>query len=441
MEGACPMHFRSRLPQRRRLMISKTSSRPRSHADLTTLMQMSSHYGVSRFLTTTTTTILFCSTLYLKRKYSEQPTMFLISLKEHHPEKRFTSLSSDLLQVMQTRSTLILTLCMCLLTLTHLFDCPDIIYTPTLTRASVEPRSSSSRSDDLRSRIKAIEDKFFTDDLSGSSVSDFLKDYVEGNYKLPVSTNGIEGLPLVKRRGVDKEAKLKLSLLFLDLPKPPSNTSDAIDERFQSNPVLKELDKLETRFLPVFGVSGCGKTRSVIEVLCLQWGFYFNAVKDDFGSRDLSELADYIGKRTLENSEIANTIAARNITRLLFLSRLIILEHCLGVPNCHETFSSANWALLQVCPNTFRDVFMELFQKLYKEIRVYGTDEAELISIVRDKFESVRDMLIELDYPNFSSESKFRLVIDEAQLLADMKSESFESSSSLGIRRPMYVEC
>ncbi|KAI8054588.1 hypothetical protein BDF22DRAFT_654729 [Syncephalis plumigaleata] len=256
-------------------------------------------------------------------------------------------------------------------------DEEDEVRTPTPARASVEPRSSSSRSDDLRSRIKDIESKFFTDDLSDSSVSSFLKKYVEGNIPLPAT---------------------------------------------------KELDKPETQDLPVFGVSGCGKTRSVIEVLYLQWGFYFNASQTDLGSRDLSELADYIGKRTLKYNSTSIPL------------RLIILEHCLGVPNCHETFSSANWALLQVCPNTFRDVFWELFQKLYKEIKVYGTDEAELIPIICDKFESVHKMLIKLDYPNFSSKSKFRLVIDEAQLLADMKSKSFNSSSSSGIRRPILKD-
>ncbi|KAF9555653.1 hypothetical protein EC968_008795, partial [Mortierella alpina] len=44
----------------------------------------------------------------------------------------------------------------------------------------------------------------------------------------------------------------------------------------------------ENAFVPsralVFGVSGCGKTRAVIELLSQHWGFYFNASSDDWGS-------------------------------------------------------------------------------------------------------------------------------------------------------------
>ncbi|KAI8057141.1 hypothetical protein BDF22DRAFT_227367 [Syncephalis plumigaleata] len=115
----------------------------------------------------------------------------------------------------------------------------------------------------------------------------------------------------------------------------------------------------------------------------------------------------------------------------------MVLKHCLSVPGCRETFSSASWALLQVCPNTFRDVFRELFWKFYINTNGRISSDSSLELIVKQEFESVRDMLIKLKYPNFSSESKFRLVIDEAQLLADMKSNSFESSSNSGIRRPM----
>lgn len=49
----------------------------------------------------------------------------------------------------------------------------------------------------------------------------------------------------------------------------------------------------------------------------------------------------------------------------------------------------------------------------------------------------MRKMLAAHDYPNFSSESKLRLVIDEAQILSDKNPTSFASSSSERDPRPM----
>ncbi|KAG9070446.1 hypothetical protein KI688_007982 [Linnemannia hyalina] len=45
----------------------------------------------------------------------------------------------------------------------------------------------------------------------------------------------------------------------------------------------------------------CGKTWSMIEMLCLQWGFYFNAAKSDFGSEDLFRLAVLIDDNILDD--------------------------------------------------------------------------------------------------------------------------------------------
>lgn len=175
----------------------------------------------------------------------------------------------------------------------------------------------------------------------------------------------------------------------------------------------------------------------MIEMLCLQWGFYFNAAKSDFGSDDLFRLADLIDNKTLEDAAGTNTVFAKNMTLLLFLSRLMILGYCLKVPGCRQTFSSARWALLQVCPNTFRDVFMHLYMKLCNLTTARSVPISDLASIVRKEFESVREILAAHDYPNFSSESKLRVVIDEAQILSDKSPTSFQSSPTQGDLRPM----
>ncbi|KAF9177537.1 hypothetical protein BGZ50_008650 [Haplosporangium sp. Z 11] len=92
----------------------------------------------------------------------------------------------------------------------------------------------------------------------------------------------------------------KPNLLFLDLPDPPSSVGVPVPERFGSNILLGVLEKMQTQDLPIFGISGCRKTWSMIEMLCLQWGFHFNAAKNDFGSDDLNRLADFIVTKTLQ---------------------------------------------------------------------------------------------------------------------------------------------
>jgi len=47
----------------------------------------------------------------------------------------------------------------------------------------------------------------------------------------------------------------------------------------------------------------------VIEMLCVQWGFYFNAAKSDLGSGDLSQLAGFIDSKTNEEQSPAQNTA------------------------------------------------------------------------------------------------------------------------------------
>ena len=104
---------------------------------------------------------------------------------------------------------------------------------------------------DLRADIKKITDRFFA---TGSPLSDFLDAYVRGEYKLPVTTTGIKGLPKVLRRGVVDSQDSGPSLLFLDLLNPPLHTDDPIPKRFRSNILLSKLEGMQAQDLPVFGV-------------------------------------------------------------------------------------------------------------------------------------------------------------------------------------------
>jgi len=91
----------------------------------------------------------------------------------------------------------------------------------------------------------------------------------------------------------------------------------------------------------------------------------------------------------------------------------------------------------------FKDVFLELFRKIYGQIDRCTLLESVLASAVRQELVLVlvREMLAAHDYPNFSSDSKFRLVVDEAQILSNKNPTLFASSSIQGDLRPMYVKC
>ncbi|KAF9580289.1 hypothetical protein BGW38_003127 [Lunasporangiospora selenospora] len=99
------------------------------------------------------------------------------------------------------------------------------------------------------------------------------------------------GAPPKKQSSSLSNALLGKVVLFLDLPEPSPNPGDSIPERFKSSILLAVLEKI-----------GCGKTRSMTEMLYLQWGFYFNASSKDFGSDDLFSLAELIDRNIDEHS-------------------------------------------------------------------------------------------------------------------------------------------
>ncbi|KAG9064042.1 hypothetical protein KI688_003221 [Linnemannia hyalina] len=109
----------------------------------------------------------------------------------------------------------------------------------------------------------------------------------------------------------------------------------------------------------------------------------------DFGLDDLFRVADLIDNKTLEDAAGTNTVFAKNMTLVLFLSRLMILGYCLKVPGSRRTFSTARWGLLQVCPNTFKVMFVYLCMKPCDLTTAHTVPVSDLASIVRKEFESV----------------------------------------------------
>ncbi|KAF9148355.1 hypothetical protein BGX20_006357, partial [Mortierella sp. AD010] len=107
-----------------------------------------------------------------------------------------------------------------------------------------------SPSQDLETTIRKVAARFFNND---SPAAVFLNEYVKGKVTLPLTTQGIIGLPRAWRRGKTTAPESRPNFLFLDLPTP---STDNIPERFRSNVILQELEKTEAQDVPVFGVSG-----------------------------------------------------------------------------------------------------------------------------------------------------------------------------------------
>ncbi|KAF9922893.1 hypothetical protein BGZ67_010221, partial [Mortierella alpina] len=283
---------------------------------------------------------------------------------------------------------------------------------------------------DLHVDIKKITDKFF----APGPIVDFLDAFVKGNKALPTTSGAIRGLPRAWRRGFGKAPESRPSLLFMDLPDP--SIPDSATRNLAAGSILELVKENNRAVIPVFGVSGCGKTRAVIELLSQHWGFYFNASSDDWGSSDMLTLHSTVQGLLQDNRKSfivdrqANNANARKVTFLLFLSRLLIFKHCLNVAGSSDTFTSARWTLLQVCPHVLfdKDIFNMLFLQL---LNLQHHGEAPLSLLIRNVYEDTKECLIRQGcLPNIKEDTRLLVVHDEAQFLGDEFNGSFQSMSS-----------
>ncbi|KAF9536754.1 hypothetical protein EC957_009801 [Mortierella hygrophila] len=175
---------------------------------------------------------------------------------------------------------------------------PPLVHAPVPSRAvtplpgslSDDSRPSSPLSGDLHADIKRIADKFF----APGPIANFLGTFVKGQGALPTTSGSIRGLPRAWRRGFGKPPENRPSLLFMDLPNP--STPGSASRNHAAGSILELVQENNRPVIPVFGVSGCGKTRAAIELLSQHWGFYFNASNDDWGSEDMMTLRSAVQK-------------------------------------------------------------------------------------------------------------------------------------------------
>ncbi|KAF9434057.1 hypothetical protein BGZ76_008641 [Entomortierella beljakovae] len=175
-------------------------------------------------------------------------------------------------------------------------------------------------------KLGSIEEEFYSDDWS-----EFIESYVAGNVELPITDGTIPGFPLAWRRGdKDKGASThRPSLLFFDLPDLDGSYLNA-NTNSNAREILAKISLKRHSIYPIFGASGCGKTRTVMDMLSLNWGFYFNGSKDDRGSDDVNTLISLFRKKLGDNL-LKNDTAAKSITACLLLARVSILSRCLSV--------------------------------------------------------------------------------------------------------------
>ncbi|KAK3812091.1 MAG: hypothetical protein J3Q66DRAFT_390536 [Benniella sp.] len=305
------------------------------------------------------------------------------------------------------------------------------------------PAHPEPQAGDFRAGIKRITDEFFA---PGSDVTTFLEDFVRGLKNLPLTTGSVSGLPRVWLRNNGPRDDTRPSLLFSNLPHPPSSSD--IPGRYPTSDAILQLIERCISYddtVPIFGVSGCGKTRGMIELLSRRWGFYFNAAADDLGSRDITTLISNIGRR-LQSDREANNRQARNVTYLLLLSRLKILQHCLTISGSHKTFTSARWTILQTCPYVLFDdidIFAQLFERFLPILTQYQTTLKEfvLLMAVQSEFQATRHLLEEHGrqggLPSFSNRDRLLVVHDEAQILGDRWNGRFTSMARGEPDRPL----
>ncbi|PVF91660.1 hypothetical protein CPB86DRAFT_820309 [Serendipita vermifera] len=209
----------------------------------------------------------------------------------------------------------------------------------------------------------------------------------------------------------------------------------------------------------VINTSGSGKTRLILEGLCLYWGLYFVGTRDSegIGSNDLYSFVsgldmarDYKRAQGMANATPSNAQAIQHIhevaeRRLLqvFLARLLamnfLIEEAKTAPGGLDQKNHRRlWTILQARPrilplNPQSDIFMELADIL----RLAATED--LRSRIRDQYTEFQDLLN--DVPNSTGEENNCLfcVLDEAQVTTTLRKGEFFSSNGRD-RRPILRE-
>jgi len=279
--------------------------------------------------------------------------------------------------------------------------------------------------------LATIANRFFAPD---SDHAKFLNEFVMGWHSVPVTRGAVPGLPRVGKRG-QVTAREAPTLLFFDLPDPEHSSTpiSGADEILTKYPWV--------RHLPLFGVSGCGKTRTVLELLSKTWGLYFSAGEKDLGSNDMRAIVRALSDHSdiyLSEKKENNTDRVRYLTFGLLYTRLLILDYCLRIPESSTSFTCQRWMLLQVATTAFQDVFESLFKDVAEYFHRYDVSSVDILYLVQDLYDKVQRQLIGRVASSSTAPFKFLVVLDEAQVLGRLGDGSFLDSDR-STRRPILA--
>ena len=227
------------------------------------------------------------------------------------------------------------------------------------------------------------------------------------------------------------------------------------------------------RFL--VNTSGSGKTRLLLEGLCVNWGFYFTSLVDSslLGSSDVQngiqkhvpESSSFRRVLPLSSSSgyeaalITNREVASRIFRQIFLARLMIfnlfaetmnnvIKTQLELDVVDPHIYKARWLLLQLQPSFVHpqvwDVFDELSCKLSNASDSFiNTTTKMLLSTVRSHLSVVVQPGDPITASQMSTaetaQTPIFCVLDEAQYAATQHNSSFRSDQN-GSHRPILRE-
>ena len=185
--------------------------------------------------------------------------------------------------------------------------------------------------------------------------------------------------------------------------------------------------------------SGSGKTRLLLEGLCLNWGLYFTAETqpEGVGSEDLEfvlrSLHDFSRLIKLTDTNVDTAVAenravtTRRFLILLYVRLLIFrvfLERASATPSGIVDEHKRRWLLIQLAPVTLlgTDIFHSLTVSLLAASPLY------LMQGVESELAKVRKFLLR---------SELFCVLDEAQAPTNMFSDCFFSEATPATPRPI----
>ncbi|KAL1719917.1 hypothetical protein EV715DRAFT_162445, partial [Schizophyllum commune] len=237
---------------------------------------------------------------------------------------------------------------------------------------------------------------------------------------------------------------------------------------------IKHDSEMDRRIAAIFqerhtylcNVSGSGKTRLLLEGLCLHWGLYFTCLRDplSIGSDDLPrKLSDITNDPFFEPAISAaqdapsalgrNTAAVQQHIYAVLLSRLLILRRYISVlpkrdlTEDEQKSYRRRWLRLQVDPALFKgrhDLSSDIFVDLSNIIAEKSPSLGYLASYVSKTVQSLIPSRVSASACAPSIIPTLYVVIDEAQSASSECSDAFRAGLEKGVNwsvpRPLLRE-